>query len=88
MTRGLRRSSQVDLSLENILRPKVQMLRDQGFAGSQIINILSSSPVLLSLSAKRIAYRMQVLDARGFLTERSLGYFMKLTDAQFAARFA
>mmetsp|Transcript_79876 Transcript_79876/g.258305 ORF Transcript_79876/g.258305 Transcript_79876/m.258305 type:complete len:245 (+) Transcript_79876:27-761(+) len=75
-------------SLENSLKPNIEMLHEQRFAPDQIVRILWSFPPLLGLSAKRLAYRMKVLEVRDSLTEKALGTAMLLTDAQFAARFS
>mmetsp|Transcript_41923 Transcript_41923/g.135684 ORF Transcript_41923/g.135684 Transcript_41923/m.135684 type:complete len:93 (-) Transcript_41923:237-515(-) len=57
-------------------------------AADQIVRILSRYPSLLDLSAKRLVSHMKVLEARGSLTQKSLCTVMRLTDAQFAARFS
>eukprot|EP00446_Apocalathium_sp_SHHI-4_P055966 CAMPEP_0177295566 /NCGR_PEP_ID=MMETSP0368-20130122/1941_1 /TAXON_ID=447022 ORGANISM="Scrippsiella hangoei-like, Strain SHHI-4" /NCGR_SAMPLE_ID=MMETSP0368 /ASSEMBLY_ACC=CAM_ASM_000363 /LENGTH=170 /DNA_ID=CAMNT_0018753601 /DNA_START=266 /DNA_END=779 /DNA_ORIENTATION=- len=74
------------VSMETTTKPKVQHLRDLGFADGQILTVLFSFPQLLSYRSQRLLHRMRVLKSQGPLTERSL-QIMVMTDAQFAARF-
>mmetsp|Transcript_19402 Transcript_19402/g.49942 ORF Transcript_19402/g.49942 Transcript_19402/m.49942 type:complete len:95 (+) Transcript_19402:3-287(+) len=79
--------SPLGFNLDKSLKPKVNILQEQGFAKSQIVSCIARFPQLLSYSSTRLAHRVSILDALGLLTERSLCNSMSLTDAKFAARF-
>jgi len=73
-------------NLKTSFQPTVDTLRAHDFTDTQIVSILSRCPNLISFSSGRLAERISLLEASGFLSDSSLGTYMKLTDGVFKAR--